>query len=213
MGKHIDRTTMKLTTLIITAFFLFSMTACDEFVKDALTDKTYKDTIKQNIGGELIRDIHYYDDFHGWDHDIQYSYKDEVDSIHVIGSGNYHSQDIPKDEQLLVINKWTVLTTNDGFHCKIIVGDMEANNWTEFEISPQTIEDDLVWQNQKINSEPNNGDSKVTFKSVTKGGEFSFIYKFAKKNRIFSFMTGERQVVYKLNMQSGRPEMTNVIEL
>lgn len=204
---------MKLTKLIIAIFLLFSITACDDFVKNTLTDITYKDTIKQNIGGELIRDIHYYDDFQGWDHDILYSYKDELDSIHNIGLGNYHSQDIPKDEQLLVINKWTFLPTNDGFHCKIIVGDMKANNWTEFEISPQTIEQDHVWQKSKINSEPNNGDSKVTFKSVTKEGEFSFIYKFSKKNRIFSFMTGERQVVYKLNMQSGRPEMTNVIEL
>ena len=203
---------MKLTKLIIATFLLFSITACDDFVKNALTDKTYKDTLKQNIGGELIRDIHYYDDFQAWDNDIQYSYRDKFDSIHEIGSGNFHSQDIPKDEQLLTINKWTVLPTNDGFHCKMIVGDMKANNWTEFEISPQTIEQDLVWQNQNINSEPKNGDSKVTFMCVTKEGEFSFLYKFAKKDRVFSFMTGEREVVYKLNMQLGKPEMTNIIE-
>lgn len=203
---------MKSTTLIISTLFLLSMTACDDFVKNALTDKTYKDTLKQNIGGELIRVIHYYDDFQAVDYDIQYSYKDKYGCVRKIGSGNYHNQNIPKDEQLFEINRWTVLQTNDGFHCKIIVGDTKTDNWTEFVVSPQTIEQDLVWQNQNIDSEPSNGDSKVTFKSVTNEGELSYVYVYAKKDRMFSFVTGKRLVVFKLNLGSGRLEMTKILE-
>jgi len=188
------------------------MTACDDFVKNALTDKIYKDTLKQNIGGELIRAIHYYDDFQAIDYDIQYSYKDKYGSIQKIGSGNYHNQNIPKDEQLLEINRWTVLQTNDGFHCKVIVGDAITDSWTEFVVSPHTIEQDVIWQNQNVDSELSNGDSKVTLKSVTNEGVFSYIYEFAIRDRLFSFITGERLVVYKLNMGSGRLQMTEILE-
>ena len=203
---------MKLTTFFITISFLLSLAACDDFVKNALTDKTYKDTLKQNVGGELFRDIHYSDDFQSWDYDIQYSYKDKFNSIYIIGSGNFHGQEIPNDEQLLQINKWTVLNTDDGFHCKIIVGNLNENIFTTYEISPQTIEQDLVWKNQNIKSNPNTGDSKVIFENMKTNGELSVIYKFAKKDRIFSFITGQRKVNYKLNIKSGRLEMTNVSE-
>ena len=161
---------MKLTTFFITISFLLSLAACDDFVKNALTDKTYKDTLKQNVGGELFRDIHYSDDFQSWDYDIQYSYKDKFNSIYIIGSGNFHGQEIPNDEQLLQINKWTVLNTDDGFHCKIIVGNLNENIFTTYEISPQTIEQDLVWKNQNIKSNPNTGDSKVIFENMKTNG-------------------------------------------
>jgi hypothetical protein len=201
---------MKLSTIFISTVFLLSLTACDNFVKNALTDKTYIDTLKQNIGGELIRNIHYSNDFHSWDYDIQYSYINKFDSIYNIGSGNYHGQALPADEQLFQLDKWTILKTNNGFHCKIIVGDLKTNNLTEYEISPQTIEEDPVWQRQNISSNPNNGDSKVTIENIETNGEFSVVYKFAKKNRIFSFMTGKRRVHYKTNLLTGKPEMTTI---
>jgi hypothetical protein len=213
MGKHNNTTTMKLRSLIISIFFLLSLTACDDFVKNALTDETYIDTLKQNIGGELIRNIHYSNDFQSWDFDIQYSYKDKFDSIYIIGSGNYHGQSLPKNEQLIQLENWVILNTNNGFHCKIIIGLLKTNNWTEFEISPQTIEKDIVWQRQNINSNPNTGDSKVTIEKLNTKGDFSVIYKFAKKDRIFSFMTGKRRVKYKINLETGRPEMTSVSKL
>ena len=203
---------MKLHTLIISIFALLSLTACDNFVKNALTDKSYTDTLKQNIGGELIREIHYSDDFQSWDYDIQYLYKDKLDSIHKIGSGNFHGQELPKEEQLLQLNNWTILKTNDGFRCKVIIEDLTTNNIAEYEISPETIEQNIIWQRQNISSNPNTGDSKVTIDTLKTNGEFSAVYKFAKKNRVFSFMTDVRKINYKINAQTGKPEMTDISE-
>ena len=55
-----------------------------------------RDTIKQNIGGLLVRNIHHYNDFHSYDYDIEYSYSDKFDSINKI--------DMTEKSQLGLIN-------------------------------------------------------------------------------------------------------------
>jgi hypothetical protein len=44
-------------------------------------------------------------------------------------------------------------------------------------------------------------------------GNIIVLYIYAKKNRIFSFIRGKRQITYKINLQTGRPEMTDVREI
>jgi hypothetical protein len=196
-------------TLIILFFTFFS---CKDSKENIFIDKTYQDTIKQNIGGLLIRDIHYSEDIHSYDSYIKYLYK--LDNTYIIGSGNYHGQEIPKDEQLIQFYNWIILKTGNSFNGdKIIIGDVKTKLWIEYEISPQTIEQDSIWQKQNVNSEPNNGDSNVTIENIKANGEFSVIYKFAKKNRIFSFMTSKRRINYTINIQTGQPEMKIVSEL
>ncbi len=93
------------------------------------------------------------------------------------------------------------------------IGYLITKNFVDYEFPPKTIEQNLVWQKQKIESNPITGDSKVTFEKMSRNGEFSVIYKFAKKDRIFSFMTSKRRVNYIINIQTGKPKMTGVSEL
>jgi hypothetical protein len=212
-GRHKD-TIMKPNLFFKSTFLiLLGFSSCQDSDGNILSDKIYQDTLRQNIGGSLIRDIHYYNDFHSWDRDVTYLYKDKFGNIFKIGNGNFHGQELPKNEQLIQFNSWTILNTNEGFHCKIIIGDLTTKNFVDYELSPETIGQDLVWQKQNIGSDPNNGDSKVTFENFNSDSEFSVIYKFANKGRIFSFMTSKRRVNYKINIQTGRPEITSVSEL
>jgi hypothetical protein len=48
---------------------------------------------------------------------------------------------------------------------------------------------------------------------VTEIKTFFLFNTYAKKNRIFSFIRGKRQITYKINLQTGRPEMTDVTEI
>ncbi|MES2728281.1 MAG: hypothetical protein V4643_14325 [Bacteroidota bacterium] len=205
---------MKLTTLIISTFLIFfGLASCNNSNESIFSDEISKDTIRQNIGGILIRDIHYWNDFQSWDYEIDYTYKDKFDSIHRIGKSHLTGQELPVNEQLLQVNNWTILSVNTGFSCEIITTDLKSNISKEYEISPQTIEQEILWKSYNISSSPDNGDSKVTFEKINANGEFSVIYVFAKKDRIFSFMTGKRRVNFIVNIQTGRPEMTDVTEL
>jgi hypothetical protein len=197
---------------IILIILLLGLISCNS-TDSVFSDETYQDTIKQDIGGLLVRDIQYTNDFHSWDYDIKYFYKDKRDSFFVVGTGNYHGQDLPKNEQLIQINKWIVLKTGDsGYGDKIIIGNLQNNIWTEYLINPKTIEKDIVWQKYNISSEPDNGDSYSKIEAIESTGKFSAIYRFAKKDRIFSFMTGEGRVDYIINIQSGGIEMIEVSE-
>ena len=55
----------------ILSFLLLGLISCNS-TDSVFTDETYQDTIKQNIGGFLIREIHHYDDFHSYNYDIEY---------------------------------------------------------------------------------------------------------------------------------------------
>ena len=206
---------MKLSSIFISTILLtFSFASCNFSSESVFSDETYQDTIKQNIGGSLIRDIHYYNDFQSFIYDINYSYKDQFDSINIIGYGSYYSQKPPKDEQLIQIDKWKIFKTSKDRDVDVLfVCDNYSNNWTEYEISPETIEQTDLWKKQKINSQVDNWDSVSKIEKIDKNGTVTVLYTYAKKDRIFSFITGKRQVIYKIDFQTGRLEMNKIIEL
>ncbi|MFZ4798953.1 MAG: hypothetical protein ACOYMA_15740 [Bacteroidia bacterium] len=205
---------MKLKTIIILTIIISNLFSCKDSGESVFTDKTYQDTIKQNIGGLLIREIHYYDDFSSWIYDVKYSYKDKFDSISSIGSGSFYKVEPPKDEQLIQIAKWTIFkTSSDRDKDLLFICDNDTKKWTEFEISPKTIEQTGLWREQNIDSELENWDTVSKIDKIDQDGNITVNYTYAKKNRIFSFITGERQISYKINLQTGRPEMTGVAEI
>jgi hypothetical protein len=205
---------MRQKAICILTILSFAVTSCNNSGKSVLTDKYYSDTINQKNGGKLIRDIHYWDTFHSWDYEIKYSYKDKFDSIYVIGSGNYHGQEIPKDDQLIQVNKWTIFKTSRSRDADVIfVWNKNSNTWTEYEISPETIEQTDIWKKQKINSQLDNWDTVSKIKKIDENGNITVLYTFAKKNRIFSFITSKRQINYRINLQTGRPELTEILDI
>jgi hypothetical protein len=205
---------MRRWTIYISICLVMILTACQSYIDNAVTDKKYTETIMQRIGGQLICNVRYTVDFHSWDYDIEYTYKDERDSTYKIGTGKYAGQEWPKDEQLLKFDRWTILkTSKDRDADKLIIGNTQANSWTEYEISPETIEQDEFWKKEKLNSSPDYFNSVAKIQAFELDGQFSVIYTFAKKDRIFSFMTGERKIDYVIDRQTGRPLMTKISEL
>ncbi|MFT5964530.1 MAG: hypothetical protein ACI9L6_001273 [Flavobacterium sp.] len=205
---------MKLKTILILTIIISSLFSCKDSGESVFTYKTYQDTIKQNIGGILIRKIHYTDDFHSWINNITYTYKDKNDSISNIGSGTYYAEEPPKNEQLMQFGKWIIFkASGDRDKDLLFVCDNYTKKWTEFEISPKTIEQTDLWREQNIDSQLENWDTVSKIDKIDQDGNITVYYTYAKKNRIFSFITGERQITYRINLQTGRPEMTRVAEI
>lgn len=205
---------MKLRTILISSLLLFGLFGCNVSTDSIFTDESYQDTIKQNIGGSLIRDIHHYNDFQSFIFDIKYSFKDQFDSIKVIGYGSYYSQKPPKDEQLIQIDKWRILKTSKDRDVDVLfICNNSSKIWTEYEISPETIEQTDLWKKQKINSQVDNWDSVSKVEKIDKNGNVIVLYTYAEKDRIFSFITRKRQIIYKIDFQTGRLEMSKITEL
>lgn len=207
-----DTATMKLRTFFILTTIISTLFSCKNSGESVFTDKTYQDTIKQNIGGLLIRDIHYYDDFHSYNYDIEYSYKDKQDSIIKIGSGSFSGQELPKDEQLIQLGKWIVFKTS-GDRDKDFIFIFDNNNTCiKYEISPEVIEQEDLWKEQKIDSRTDNWDSVAKVKKIDSNGEFTVVYTFVRRKFIPFFKTGKRNVIYDLNKKTGRLEMIKITE-
>ena len=185
--------------------------SANTFVKKALTDTTYTVSIPQNIGGALICKIKYSDDFNSWTYDINYSYKGKSDSVIKIGSGRYEGKEWNKDDQLFASKNWMILKTKDSHSSdKLLIGKIENVDWKAYVISPKSIEEDSIWKVKNIDSDYENYDSVSEIKEINDSGEILVIYKYAKRNRIFSFMTGKRLIIFQINPINGNLEMKRV---
>ena len=184
------------------------------FTKEVLTDTTFTKEIPQKIGGTLICEVNYSDDFHSWDYHIDYKYKDTANQVLPLGSGLYSGKDWHKKEQIQLIGDWAILKTSSNRDSdRLIIGKINSTEkWNEFNFSPETIEAEKLWQDADINSEPNNYDSKVTVGDIDLKGIISVNYTFAKKDRTLSFMNGERKVLYMIDSVTGKPQMKRIEE-
>ena len=171
-------------------------------------DETYQDTIKQNIGGEIIRNIHHYNDLQSFDYVIKYTYKNQKDSISTIGSGHYYCKNLPANEQLIKFGKWLIFKTSGGREYDFVfICDTNTHIWNKYDISPYGIEDEDLWINQHIESDLGNWDSEAKVENIDGNGNITVRYVYAKKDRIFSFIKGKRKIIYKINAKTGTPEM------
>ena len=185
------------------------LSSCNNSGQTIFTDETYQDTLKQKIGGVLIRKIHYSNDIHSWVNDINYSYHNGFDSIN-IGSGTYYGEQPPKDEQLVRWGKWILFKTSGDRDKDLLFVCDYKKKWNRFEISPQIIEQTNLWKEQRIESQLDNWDTVSKIGRIDKNGNVIVFYTYAEKNRIFSFSTEERQITYRINMQTGWPEITSI---
>ncbi|CAN5386118.1 hypothetical protein BH10BAC6_BH10BAC6_03280 [soil metagenome] len=208
----IDATTpMNLKTVFVLTITMALLFSCKDYGESIFNDENYQDTIGQNIGGILIREIHFNDHIHNWQNDIAYSYKDETNRTSNIGIGTYYCEEPLKNEQLIRCGKWILFkTSGDRDRDYLFVFDNDTKEWVKYEISPRTIEQTDLWKEQNIDSKLGNWDTVSKVDNIDAKGTVTVLYTYAKRNRIFSFMTGERQIIYRLNMQTGRPEMISV---
>ncbi|MDO6440429.1 hypothetical protein Q4534_23590 [Cyclobacterium sp. 1_MG-2023] len=202
---------MRILNCILT-FLLFGLISCNS-TDEIFTDENYQDTIGQDIGGILIRDIHHYNDFNSFNYDIEYSYKDKNDSISKIGKGSFYGQQPTENEQLIRIGKWFVFKTSGDRDKDFIFISDSNNTWLKYEISSETIQQNGLWKEQNINAQKANWDNVAKVKQIDNNGNVTVMYEFAKNKRIFSFLTGKRKVEYKINLQTGKLSMDNIYEL
>jgi len=124
--------------------------------------------INQEIGGKLICKMEYYPDHHSWNYIINYEYETRNGEIQDLGQGVYSGREWTEDEQLVKVNDTYVLKTGnfDGSD-KIIFGNIETNNWNEYEFTPQKIENDSLWKTKKIKSLVNYWPSETYINEMT----------------------------------------------
>lgn len=203
---------MKLKTIFILTIIISTLFSCKDSGESVFTDETYQDTLTQNIGGSLVRYIHHYNDFHSYDYDIEYSYSDKLDSINKIGSGSFHGQEPPKDEQLIRLGKWIIFKTSGDRDKDFVYIGSSNNCWTKYEISPETIEQKVLWKAQKIKTRTDNWDAVSKVTEIDSNGNVTVLYTFVKEKFIPFFKTGKRKVIYSLNIETGRLEMTKITD-
>ena len=166
--------------------------------------------IQQKIGGTLICTSVYTADIHDWQYDVSYEYQPpNSDTTIKIGSGTYHTREWGKDEQLVQYKKWLVLKTGGWFgHDKLIIGDIQANKWTEYHFSAEDIEKEKLWFDSKIHSLLNYCCSE-SFIDKIDNGEIRVNYKF-RTSKTSPNEYGEKSVIYKIDELTGQPVMTAV---
>ena len=124
--------------------------------------------IQQKIGGILICKMEYYPDHHSWDYIINYEYETPNGKKQNLGQGVYSGREWNEDEQLVKINdKYVLKTGNFDGSDKIIYGNIETNNWNEYEFTPQKIENDSLWRTKKIKSLVNYWPSETYINEIT----------------------------------------------
>jgi len=198
--------TIKFICIFIGIVVLIILSSC---YKDGsiFSDEIYQDTIKQNTGGIIIRNIHHYNDFQSIYYQIQYSYKDTHDSLCIIGSGYYRGKRPPQNEQLISVGKWLVFKTSGGKNKDFVfICDSKTRIWIKYEMSYSEIESTDLWMKQHIES-AFAGDTFAKVENIDGNGNITVLYVYAKKNRIFSFSRGKRKITYKINLETGVPEM------
>lgn len=84
--------------------------------------------------------------------------------------------------------------------------------WNEYIFSPDSIDYHAMWISEKINSIPHNGASEVRIISIDKKGVILVEYDYAIKGRPFPFNTGDRELIYRLEMKSGIPQLYKIVE-
>lgn len=201
---------MKLNIAITFTFIISTLFSCENSGEGIFTDEKYHDTLQQNIGGYLVRNIHHYNDFHSFNYDINYSYVDKLDSIYTIGFGSFYGQEPPSDEQLIRFGKWIILkTSGDRDKDFLFIGDIN-NSWTRYEISPETIEQKDLWKAQQIKTRTDNWDAVAKVSEIKPNGDITVVYTFVREKFIPFFKTGKREIIFNMDKETGKLEMTKI---
>jgi hypothetical protein len=165
--------------------------------------------INQNIGGTLICNSVYNADHHSWQYDVTYKYKLPNGSTMDIGSGTYYGREWNKDEQLIQYNNWTILKTGGWIGTdKLIIGDIKTKKWTEYPLSPEDIEKNILWRESQPNSLLNWCCSEVFVDKIDKG-QIWVRYKFrTSETKVHEY--GQRTIYYTIDNATGQLTMTKV---
>ena len=112
------------------------------------------------------------------------------------------------------IDKWKIFKVSKDRDADLLfVYNNSDKTWTKYEISPKSIEQTDMWKMKNIDSQVDNWDSVAKIENIDATGKISVIYTFPKKNRIVRFFNQKRKVIYKINRQTCKIEMTQIQEL
>ncbi|PID95411.1 MAG: hypothetical protein CSA94_01755 [Bacteroidetes bacterium] len=166
--------------------------------------------IPQKIGGVLICESLYTADFHSWDYNISYCYK-ENDSLYQIGTARYSGEKWKKDEQFVKYGNWLLLkVSNSSDSDKLIIFNIITKETNEFIVSPETIESNIIWKSENIRSQLNYSSTISKIIDVNTNGVFKVEYVYRKEGRTLFDKHGEREIVYKVDAKNGIPRMVEI---
>ena len=152
--------------------------------------------------------MEYISDHHSWDYIIEYSYKPENGDAIFIGNGVYSGREWNEDEQLVKMDKWTVLKTGN-YHGsdKIFYGDIKTGEWSEYEFTPTKIENDSLWRTKNIKTLINWSPSESFVKDV-ENNKITVVYKY-RVNETNTELTEKKLIEYELSENLEMKKITN----
>lgn len=182
---------------------------------DILSDPVHETIeINQAVGGVLICSSTYYDDIGGWQYYIDYSYSFPNDSIRKIGTGIIYAEKWKKNEQIIKIDDWYVLNASHDRDADVLfIGNEHSKEWSEHVISPTFIESHELWTKERISTQLDNWDTVAKIEEISTDGIITVKYKYRKGNAVTNFQNGKRRITFKINMETGAPEMIKISEM
>jgi hypothetical protein len=170
-----------------------------------------KAEIVQKIGGKLICNSIYNADHHDWQYDITYEYKSKENKTFKIGNGTYYAREWNKDEQLIKFDKWIILKTGNFYGSdKIIIGNFETQKWTDYQFTPEIIENEKMWKVAKIKSLLNYCCAESYITRIY-NGKIMVEYKF-RINETKTELMDKRKLIYEIDKNTGKPNLIRIIE-
>lgn len=70
-----------------------------------------------------------------------------------------------------------------------------------------------MWKKQNISTKIDNWDTVAKIEKIYPDGTITVKYKYRKGNAVTNFQNGKRRITFKLNSETGCPEMNNISEM
>ncbi len=176
--------------------------------RNAFDSKYYRESIPQDLGGELICDVEFNVDIHTGHYSIEYKYLNEADTID-IGSTNFSSRPWNKNEQLIKFNDFLILKTGCSFNGDMIfLGKRDLHNWRAVMILPDIIEKDSVWISKGVLSLDNYSPCSSFINKIENGLVF-VEYKYRVDKEITNLIETS-QIIYQISKKTGDLKMIGI---
>ena len=202
--KKIGLTIFILTTLLMIGLALKTVLGPSGFGPDYDTV-----VIEQKIGGKLLCYSVHTADLQSWYFDVDYKYININGDTFDFNRGEYMNMEWEKNEQLFKFDKFLILNTGAwNRSIKLIIKNIYTDSTKIFEIDDNFIENDSLWQSQKIKSLLNYCCGKVSFDTI-KDNEILIKYKF-RTNKHVNFLYDRRVITYQIVKETGDIKMTKI---
>ena len=199
---------MKKGCFIILILFLTLLAVVILLFRNRTEPEYYTEIVPQKVGGKLLCDAETHVDLHTGHFSLKYRYVNGNDTVR-IGDTRFSGGSWIKKEQLIRFQTVYILKSRYSYNGNIIfIGDKNTNDWKQFVILPEKIEDDSLWKSCHIHSLTDYSPSSSLITRIDSGLIY-VEYKYRVDKRITGLI-GTSQIVYRLSAQKRNIKMISI---